>query len=76
MTRLEMLKWIHETLGEFKDPELLSIETPSGWEWSNGIFRPTSPDYQAIYSSDYCAYVNSSNYYAYVNNSKTPEVKK
>ena len=58
MTRLEMLQWIHETLGEFKNPAPLGIETPFNWEWSNGIFRPTSPDYPAIYRGDYCDYVD------------------
>lgn len=57
MNRFEMLNWIHETLGEFKDPSLLNISTPSGWEWSNGIFRPTNPDYTSIYRSDYCDYI-------------------
>ena len=28
MNRLKMLEWIHETLGEFKDPSLLNISTP------------------------------------------------
>lgn len=58
MNRFEMLNWIHETLGEFKDPSSLSIPNPRGWEWSNGIFRPTNPDHQAIYRGDYCDYVN------------------
>lgn len=66
MNRFEMLNWIHETLGEFKAPSLLNISTPHGWEWSNGIFRPLTPDYTAIYRSDYCDYVNRL---------KAPEVK-
>ena len=67
MNRFEMLRWIHEVVGEFKDPQLSNTPTPHGWQWSNGLFRSTSPDYPSIYRGDYCAYVDSL---------KIPEVKK